>query len=96
MDNIDKNEIIKELIDALEYSINKLNSVDAIDEYNVLNDKYEEFIEKCKDIIKSKRIIIKECPGDGNVRCIDCTCYLCDNNCEECNVENCEPKGDSI
>ena len=34
----------------------------------------------------------KECPGDGNIRCIDCSCHLCDNDCEECNVENCEPR----
>jgi len=37
-------------------------------------------------------IMIKNCPGDGNIRCIDCICNLCENDCQECNVEGCEPR----
>ena len=38
------------------------------------------------------KIMIKNCPGDGNVRCIDCFCNLCDNDCQECDVDDCEPR----
>jgi len=38
------------------------------------------------------RIMIKNCPEDGNIRCINCSCYLCNNDCQECDVENCEPR----
>jgi len=37
-------------------------------------------------------IMIKNCPGDGNIRCIDCICNLCENDCQECNVEGYEPR----
>jgi len=51
MKNIDKDEIIKKLIDALEDSINELHFVDHISEYNALNDKYGEFIEECRKLV---------------------------------------------
>jgi len=35
--------------------------------------------------------MIKECPEEGNVRCIDCICNFCENNCNECDVVDCEP-----
>jgi len=34
----------------------------------------------------------KECPRDGNIRCIDCSCNFCENDCTECDVEDCEPR----
>ena len=36
--------------------------------------------------------MIKECPKDGNIRCINCSCYLCKNNCQEYDIDNCEPR----
>jgi len=36
--------------------------------------------------------IVKNCPGDGNIRCIDCICNFCDNDCQECDIEGCEPR----
>jgi len=51
MKNIDKDKLIKELIDALEDSINELHFVDHISEYNNLNDKYGKLIEECKKLI---------------------------------------------
>jgi len=54
------------------------------------------------DIVKEKRGLkrqigrrvnmIKECPKDGNIRCINCSCYLCKNNCQEYDIDNCEPR----
>jgi len=34
----------------------------------------------------------KNCPEEGNIRCIDCICNFCDNDCQECDVEDCEPR----
>jgi len=38
----------------------------------------------------------KNCPEEGNIRCIDCICIFCDNDCTECNVEDCEPREQDI
>jgi len=36
--------------------------------------------------------MMKNCPEEGNIRCIDCSCNLYKNDCQECDVENCEPR----
>jgi len=36
--------------------------------------------------------MIKNCPEDGNIRCIECSCCFCENECTECSVEGCEPQ----
>jgi len=38
--------------------------------------------------------MIKECPEEGRdkIRCIDCICNLCDNDCMDCDREDCEPR----
>jgi len=34
----------------------------------------------------------KNCPEEGNIRCIDCICNFCDNDCQECGDVNCIPE----
>jgi len=36
--------------------------------------------------------MIKNCPEEGNIRCIDCICNFCENDCQECDVDDCEPR----
>ena len=43
-----------------------------------------------KNNVKIK--VDKECPEEGNIRCIDCSCNLCENDCTECDVDGCEPR----
>ena len=43
-----------------------------------------------KNNVKIK--VDKECPEEGNIRCIDCICNLCENDCNECDVVDCEPQ----
>jgi len=37
---------------------------------------------------------MKECPGGirDHVRCIDCICNLCENDCLVCDKKDCEPQ----
>jgi len=59
---------------------------------NLVMEWYGEGNERIKKADWERDNIIKNCPEDDNIRCINCSCYLCKNNCQECNVENCEPK----
>jgi len=90
MDNLSiLEEENKELKDALTWTIEQFEKVLSGQKAgNVV-----ESISYAKSLIKKKSLgFDKECPGDGNIRCIDCSCNLCDNNCTECNVEDCEPR----
>jgi len=49
----------------------------------------------CREISVKNNVKIKidkECPEEGNIRCIDCSCNFCENDCQECDVESCEPR----
>ena len=89
----------------IKLKIDKLNLPDEfIFESNFINNEEELNTElgwsEIMDAIMDKLIIekefvdniVKECPEEGNIRCIDCSCNLCENDCQECDVEGCEPR----
>ena len=47
----------------------------------------------CPSVKNNAKIKVdKECPEEGNIRCIECSCNFCENDCTECDVEDCEPQ----
>jgi len=35
---------------------------------------------------KVNKIMIKNCPEEKNIHCINCSCNLCENDCQECDI----------